>query len=355
MRHLERARRDAISRAPLGVRGIQIGPRIRIGGTVGKIGEEIKKVIPSPAALTGYALGGGVGQLVGSAANGTLGEDAAKGARNAALVLPVANSFGSSGGGTSAPSGADGSDNPLDPSNFPATGSSTGGSSGVLDEIGGFLKQYGGDIVGGIAAFAKKYGTTALEAYNIYEAAQRQAKAEGIANDAIKTATKQYADKAPLRTAGQSGMLNPSANTPDLSNIRNLSTVGSGNPFAKALPVAGVATKPPGYSPTGTLNALPVAPNPSAPSGFTPTGSSTPLPQSQVDSKNLAGTLGSTNATVNYGGKQYTQSQWSDYTKANPGWSTPTAPAAAAPRLPVAPSPTPTTPRLTLPVAGAVS
>ncbi len=119
---------------------------------------------------------------------------------------------------------------------------------GIAGDIGSFLSQHKGDI---------------LAAASVYESAQRQGKADKYAQDAIDTAKGAYDAKAPLRAAGQAGMLNPSAGAPDLtalktmaagtgqqraplpmaggSNLSNIQTVagsGSGNPFAKALPMA---------------------------------------------------------------------------------------------------------------------
>jgi hypothetical protein len=52
-----RARSDAQARPALGRRGFQIGPRIRIGGTVGKIGQNVKNAVTKGATDVGHAVG----------------------------------------------------------------------------------------------------------------------------------------------------------------------------------------------------------------------------------------------------------------------------------------------------------
>lgn len=312
--------------------------------------------------------------LSGTLYNADRLNNTAKTAAEAGVGYVVGTSAASGGGGTSGGDGGSGSSGTsasgnvvTDANGNPVSNPDDTGNSSYQTILND-LQSVGGDIV----AFAKQYGTTALEAANIIQSAERQKQSDQYAKDALNSETASYATKAPLRTAGQAGMLNPGANTPDLSNIRNLATAGSGNPFAKSLPVAGVATKPPGYDVTGKLNtaapSLPVAGSQPLPQGITPSGN--PLPpgaQAAIDAASHAGTPttpGST-TTVNYGGQQYTPAQWSAYQQQHPDWSTPTATPAQSPRLPVAPAspipsgvsttiPTPpvaATPKLTLPVA----
>lgn len=125
---------------------------------------------------------------------------------------------------------------------------------GIGSDIGSFLSQHKGDI---------------LAAASVYEAAQRQGQADKYNQMALDQAKNTYDSKAPLRLAGQAGMLNPSAGTPDLSKISalgaqanqtpipmargnpnasalsTLATSGSGNPFAKGLPMASSPVAPP--------------------------------------------------------------------------------------------------------------
>ncbi len=131
---------------------------------------------------------------------------------------------------------------------FPKNADGSINWGGIAGDIGSFLSQHKGDI---------------LAAASVYESAQRQGKADKYGQMAIDSATKAYDAKAPLRDAGIAGMLDPSKGAPDLSalkleagqtgqqraplpmaggsNLSNIQTVagsGSGNPFAKALPMA---------------------------------------------------------------------------------------------------------------------
>jgi hypothetical protein len=221
-----RSRSDAMSRSPRGEsRGWQIGPRIRIGGTVGKIGEGIKKVLPSPGQIIGGAALGPIGASAGGLIDKSTsplqhgiqyGVDAV-GAGLGAAALAGGGAAGGAAGGT-AGSGAAGA----------GAVAGTAGKS-ALDEFGSFLEKYGGDAVAAAAAYANY---------------QRQQQSDKYAKDALSMAQKTYGQNQPLRDQGRADMLNPSANTPDLSAIRSLATAGSGNPFTKVLPMASIATKP---------------------------------------------------------------------------------------------------------------
>lgn len=228
------------------------------GGTVGKVANDVgavaKKVLPSPGGIIGSAAGP-VGGIIGSLVTGHSPiEDAEKGA---ALAGPLALATHDS-----PTPGAPGGDTPT---TDPATGQpgpagatpSTGGDMGVTD----YIKKYGGDVIGALTQFAKDHGTTALEAWNIYNAAQRGAKSDQYAQDAIKGAQSAYDAKAPLRMQGIAGLQTPF--TPDLSAINKLSTTGSGNPFAGALPMA------PQGQPGRPISAGPInnTPTPSLPGG----------------------------------------------------------------------------------------
>lgn len=165
---------------------------------------------------------------------------------------------------------------------------------GALKDVGSWVKNNKDTLLQGLAA------------YNAY---QRSQKSDEYAQKAIDGLTKSYAAKEPLRVAGQAGLLNPQANTPDLSllssagqrglsmtaplpvapnstnfsNAQQLAGPQSGNPFAKGLPVASPPTMPsvaPIASPPPTSVApLPIAPSapPSPPS--TPAGPGLALPQ----------------------------------------------------------------------------
>lgn len=132
---------------------------------------------------------------------------------------------------------------------------------------------------------------TILEGLSAYESYQRQQKSDQYAQQGLDLATKEYAGREPLRIAGQAGMLDPSAKAPDLSalktqaagtgqlraplpmsggtNLPNIQTVagaGSGNPFAKALPMAQAPQMPKPQ----TAGPLPLSPSPGFPTNTPP-------------------------------------------------------------------------------------
>lgn len=95
--------------------------------------------------------------------------------------------------------------------------------------------KVGTDVVGWVQKNAQTIiqGAAALENYN------RQKKSDEYAQKGLDfihndKGTGVYDLNAPLRDAGRAGMLNPTANAPDLSNLKRLATTGSGNPFAGA-------------------------------------------------------------------------------------------------------------------------
>lgn len=161
--------------------------------------------------------------------------------------------------------------------------------AGALKDVGSWVKDNKGLI---------------LDSFNAVNQYQRSQKSDQYAKQALDLATQHYNDKAPLRAAGQAGMLNPQANAPDISGLRAqgqnglsvkaptplplatgaLNNAGviangsrSGNPFTKALPLATsptsppVATLPPSTSPPPALPIAPSPINPSAPPGLAPT------------------------------------------------------------------------------------
>lgn len=154
--------------------------------------------------------------------------------------------------------------------------------------------KLGGDIVG----WVKNNKDTILSGLNVYNQYQRSQKSDEYAQKAVDLKQKSFDAKEPLRLAGQAGMLNPQANTPDISNLRAMANraptqmalpVGlntqnaqnaqriagpqSGNPFSTALPVAPPSTPANGPmpSPSGS-GAGPARP------GFTPQPRPVPRP-----------------------------------------------------------------------------
>lgn len=143
---------------------------------------------------------------------------------------------------------------------------------GALKDIGSWVKDNKDTILQG------------LSAVNQY---QRSQKSDEYAKKALDLATKSFDEKAPLRAAGQAGMLNPQANAPDISalraqgqnglslqaptplplatgNLNNAQHLANGpqssNPFTKALPLAA-----PNAMPSAPLRPIPPPPVSSGP------------------------------------------------------------------------------------------
>jgi hypothetical protein len=182
-----------------------------------------------------------------------------------------------------------------------------------LAGILGTIKNAGGDVIGAITSvlpknadgsvnwgavgsdlvgFIKDHGKDILSGLTAYENYSRRNKADQLGQQALKDAETAYnaPGQVALRTAGTAGMLDPSAKAPDLTRLgtmatagqglaapqpiplgqsrANLSTVagsGSGNPFAKALPMA-----PPPTAPSLPTPATPAPYLPSKPQGAIP-------------------------------------------------------------------------------------
>lgn len=161
-----------------------------------------------------------------------------------------------------------------------------GAIGGDIKSLGSWLSAHKADIIDG------------LNAYNQYTRSQQSDK---YAKAALAGAKETYDAKAPLRVAGQAGMLDPSAKAPDLTalkaqgqqgltlsmaqvptqdpgqaqglaNLRNLAGQNSGNTFGKTLPLASAAPTPPTPPTSGPPNIarppLPIAAPPRRPEPF---------------------------------------------------------------------------------------
>jgi hypothetical protein len=131
-----------------------------------------------------------------------------------------------------------------------------GGLPGILSGVGDFLTGNGG-LNAGLTGIAALRGSQSTD----------------YARGALQTAQDAYNAKAPLREEGIAGMLNPGANTPDLSGLAAIRSAG--NPFDRVGPVVAPqgpgAARPnaPGYVPpqnigtgTGDLAGLGIRPAP---------------------------------------------------------------------------------------------
>jgi len=223
---------------------------------------------PEAAAIMAAEKGGGnllkPGGNIGSAATGAA-EGAAIGAAgiklSAVAKAALADYQAHVANGSAPPPDAsvDGTD--------PAAGDSENSGSGDVP-IGGGTVDHGfmsglTDAIGqgadAIKSFLAKNGSALLAGANILEAGKNSKAASDYANQALATEQGLFNAKAPLRSAGIAGMLNPSQGTPDLSNLRALAGSGSGNPFAKPLPVASSGPS------TLSVGALPLASAPVSP------------------------------------------------------------------------------------------
>ena len=153
------------------------------------------------------------------------------------------------------------------------------------------IQNLGGDVWGVLTKFLPKNADGSIDwgkvgsdvnkwvkenAHTIIEGAaavanyQRQQKADEYAKQGLDLSKQRFAENAPLRDAGRAGMLNPTANAPDLSSLRSISSV---NPFSRGpiplTPPAHAAPAPmPGPAAPIPIQA-PAAPHPS-PVGTSP-------------------------------------------------------------------------------------
>lgn len=173
-------------------------------------------------------------------------------------------------------------------------GDVAGAIEDFVNKNGGWL-AVGKDVAGFISSHAKDI-LAGLSAYNSYE---RQQKADQLGQQAVTDAKAQYAAQQPLRDAGMAGMLDPSKNAPNLTqlgkaatagqalqapqpipvggNISNVQAAAGNNPFApKPIPLAG---SPPSNTPP-PAPPIPMAPTPYVPQkpGATTAPATTPTP-----------------------------------------------------------------------------
>lgn len=234
-----RARSDARGQGPRTRRGIQIGPRIRIGGTLGKIGQKVKigagKVAKIAAPVASF-VNPGLGAILGAAGTALdtskggvgLGQIAMSGAMNYGLGKAVGKIPGVGKLGSSIASKIPGGGRVADllgkvgkmGGGLPGVGGAEGGGGGWMDKLGGFLGEHGDQLLTA-GALASSYGT---------EKANRE-----LRERAMGYATGSYDQRAPLRAAGMAGALNPER--PNLSGI----FANPGNAYARP----GTATRVP--------------------------------------------------------------------------------------------------------------
>jgi hypothetical protein len=195
-----RARSDALAAGVRAERrGFQIGPRIRVGGTLGKIGQKIKSVLPSPGQAIGSIVAGPLGTVVGGSVDGS--------------TTPLQKNIGNTVAGTAAGiagAGALGIG--------PAAGAAGGGGAGGLiksgiDKVGGLVES-GVDKIGGGSGLLDAGLMAAAIASN---AADRQRQRE-LQNQSVDYAKSGYDAKAGLRSRALA-QLSTDQPAPDLANI----------------------------------------------------------------------------------------------------------------------------------------
>jgi hypothetical protein len=281
-RSSERRPRSAVLGARATRRGFQIGPRIRIGGTVGKIGQNIKiglgktekaiapfaSLIPGVGAIAAPILntagnlfdtsnGGvhlnnlprialqdaglyGVGKLASGVAGKLMGGAAGAATQQGDTTddsNPMAP-YSEFPGGVD-PSTYDPS-NPMAPySEFPNGQPPDSGDGGFMDwaksklgQAGSALFGSGGQGQGNSSLFDKL-----LLGGSVAASASDQAYKKGLIDKGIGAATDAYNANAPLRTQGRTLLQNRT--TPDLSSI----FANPGDPYARRAP-----TSPPALS-----------------------------------------------------------------------------------------------------------
>lgn len=211
---------------------MQIGPKIRVGGSVGKIGQGLKigagKVLSNPIAqgAIGAFLGpgaaaaaGGLGRALdttnGGSGIGDLALGTAKGYGVGKVGQVAKGALGALGGGSSAggAAGAASAASGLIPHN--AEGGIDWGklASGAAGGVGDFLTGNG--------------GLNALGAAQGVNAAMLGKKSSDFANKAFDLQNDSYTQRAPLRALGMQRLTTPTA--PNISGIQ--ATTGA-NPFA---------------------------------------------------------------------------------------------------------------------------
>ena len=198
---------------------MQIGPRLRVGGTLGKVGQKVKIGVGKAAQPIGKVVSifnPGLGTAISTAGDVLDTTDGkfnfGKAAKNAAIqygVGKVANSVLGKLRGTPDLSGIDQAKDYVSGINVGSGGVSQAGhvlSMGdrfrSLGDVGSFLSKHKNDIL--------DYGQAAEDIYGKYRQTQAQ-------DEAMKLAKQRYAENAPLRARGRELLLDESR--PDLSAV----------------------------------------------------------------------------------------------------------------------------------------
>lgn len=211
-------------------RGFQIGPRIRIGGSVGKAGQAIKegagKVLSNKYVDMAASLIPGVGPGIAAAANaaGHVLDTSGGGIHSVGDVANIAKDAGTTYLGSKVlakAKGAIGRDGLLSSAKKLITGGGSDGkgSAGVVGDIAGKLTSGPSGDRGGVLDKLLLAGSVASSAADRKRQQDMQDRASHYATDS-------YDSRAGLRERGLSQALNPEK--PDLSDV----FAAPGNPYA---------------------------------------------------------------------------------------------------------------------------
>lgn len=136
--------------------------------------------------------------------------------------------------------------------------------------------KVGGDLLG----FVKNNAQTIIDGIGAVSNYNRQQQSDKYAQQGLDLAKENWKDNEGLRLAGRAGMLNPTANAPDLSKLKTLATTGSGNPFAGgAIPLDGPARQGPIDAPAAPPRIPQAPPQHSIP--LIPQGAPSPAPTAE--------------------------------------------------------------------------
>lgn len=218
MRHTSRARSAIIGSRQNDRRAFQIGPRIRVGGSVGKLGQKAKlgvgKVLSNKYVDMGLSLIPGVGPGIAAAANaaGHVLDTSKGGIHSAGDVFNVAKDAALTYGGSKLLGGLKTGGLKSGVNLLKGGGSSGGDTASMLDQLG----ADGGSrfrSIGSVGGFLKDNAHTIADlgkaGEGIYDRYQQ--------NQDRAMAQREYDAAKPLRDAAQANLLDTSV--PDTSGI----------------------------------------------------------------------------------------------------------------------------------------
>jgi len=244
-----RARSDVMGERPIR-RGIQIGPRIRVGGTLGKIGQNLKigagKVLKNPivSGLSTFIPGVGPGIAALSNALGTALDTSGGSVSPLDVLLGAGKGYAAGKLAEAIPGIWKGAGSIL--GSDQSIGGKINDLTKLIPGVSGLEKYLGGGGGGGggndLASLIGTVGTLGLGAANLANAQTLGKQSMDYAKRAVEGREQNFADRLSLRNAGMQGMLNP--RIMDISGLLQHS-----GPYTPSLPGLGK----PGTMPTTTV------------------------------------------------------------------------------------------------------